>query len=104
LIAALQTQNAVIPAGVVQTGDEKIIIRVSGAFESERDLLAINFVANRKIIRLGDIAHVTRGPADPAQPVFRVGGRDGIGLAIAMRKGGDVLTLGRNIERAMTAI
>jgi multidrug efflux pump subunit AcrB len=104
LIAALQTQNAVIPAGVVQTGDEKILVRVSGAFESEHDLLAINFVANGKIIRLGDIAHVTRGPADPAQPVFRVNGRDGIGLAIAMRKGGDVLTLGRNIERAMTEI
>ena len=104
LIAALQRQNAVIPAGVVQTGDEKILIRVSGAFESDRDLLAVNFVANGKTIRLGDIAHVTRGPADPAQPVFRVNGRDGIGLAIAMRKGGDVLTLGRNIKQAMTDI
>ena len=53
---------------------------------------------------MGDIAHVTRGPADPAQPMFRVNGRDAIGLAIAMRKGGDVLALGRNVERAMTEI
>ena len=30
LIAALQAQNAVTPAGVVQTGDEKILVRVSG--------------------------------------------------------------------------
>lgn len=104
LIAALQAQNAVTPAGVVQTGDEKILVRVSGAFRSERDMLEVNFVANGRMIRLGDIARVTRGPTDPAQPMFRVNGREGIGLAIAMRKGGDVLALGRNVARAMTEI
>ena len=104
LISALQAQNAVIPAGVVQTSDEKILVRVSGAFRSVPDILAVNFVANGQTIRLGDIARVTRGPADPAQPMFRVNGRDGIGVAIAMRKGGDVLALGRNVEHAMSEI
>ncbi len=104
LIAALQAQNAVTPAGVVQTGDEKILVRVSGDFRSERDVLAVNFVANGRMIRLGDIARVTRGPADPAQPMFRVNGQDAIGLAIAMRTGGDVLELGRNVEHAMAEI
>ncbi len=104
LIAALNAQNAVTPQGVVQTGDEKILVRVSGAFRSEQDILAVNFVANGRIIRLGDIAHVTRGPADPVQPMFRVNGKEGIGLAIAMRKGGDILALGRNVERAVTEI
>jgi multidrug efflux pump subunit AcrB len=105
LIAALQAQNAVTPAGVVQTGDEKILVRVSGAFQSEQDVLAVNFVAkNGRMIRLSDIAHVTRGPADPAQPMFRVNGHHAIGLAIAMRKGGDVLALGRNVAGAMREI
>jgi multidrug efflux pump len=105
LVSALQAQNAVTPAGIVQTGDEKILVRVSGAFRSEQDVLAVNFITkNGRIIRLGDIAHVTRGPADPAQPMFRVNGRQGIGLAIAMRKGGDVLALGRNVEHAMAEI
>ncbi len=104
LIAALKAQNAVTPQGVVQTGDEKILIRVSGAFRTEQDILAVNFVANGRIIRLGDIARVTRGPADPAQPMFRVNGKEGIGLAIAMRTGGDVLALGHNIAHAMTEI
>jgi multidrug efflux pump subunit AcrB len=105
LVSALQAQNAVTPSGIVQTEDEKILVRVSGAFQSEQDVLAVNFVAkNGRIIRLGDIAHVTRGPADPAQPMFRVNGRQGIGIAIAMRKGGDVLALGRNVEHAMAEI
>jgi multidrug efflux pump len=105
LVSALQAQNAVTPAGIVQTANEKILVRVSGAFRSEQDVLAVNFVAkNGRIIRLGDIAHVTRGPADPAQPMFRVNGRQGIGIAIAMRKGGDVLALGSNVAKAMTEI
>ncbi|MBV8914170.1 MAG: efflux RND transporter permease subunit, partial [Acetobacteraceae bacterium] len=104
LIAALQSQNAVTPAGTVQTADEKIMVRVSGDFRSEKDLLAVNFVANGRIIRLGDIAHVTRGPADPAEPMFRVNGKQGIGLAITMRKGGDVLALGARITQAMREI
>jgi multidrug efflux pump subunit AcrB len=104
LIAALQAQNAITPAGVVQTGDEKILVRLSGDFRSEQDILAVNFVANGRMIRLGDIARVTRRPADPAQPMFRVNGKQAIGLAIAMRKGGDVLTLGQNVEHAMETI
>ena len=47
LIDALKSQNAVTPAGVVQTGDEKILVRVSGAFRSQQDFSAINFVAGR---------------------------------------------------------
>src|SRR4029078_1135702 len=66
LIAALEAQNAVTPAGVVQTGDEKILVRVSGAFQSEQGLLSVNFVANGRITHLGDIARITRGPADAA--------------------------------------
>ena len=104
LIDALKSQNAVTPAGVVQTGDEKILVRVSGAFRSQQDVLGINFVADGRIIRLGDIAQVTRGPADPAQPMFRVNGQQGIGIAIAMRKGGDIMALGHNVAEAMARI
>ena len=38
LIAALQAQNVVQPAGVIQTGYETLPLRVSGAFRSEQDV------------------------------------------------------------------
>ena len=44
---------------------------------------------------------IRRGFADPPQPMFRVNGEPAIGLAIAMRDGGDILALGNNIEQAM---
>jgi multidrug efflux pump len=101
LIAALQAQNAVMPAGSLQTGDEKLSIRVTGAFKSENDLLDVNFVSNGRLIRLRDIANVRRSLADPPQPMFRVNGKPAIGLAIAMRDGGDVLALGENVKKAI---
>lgn len=101
LIAALQTQNVVQPAGTIQTGNERLSLQVSGSFASEDDIRAINFVVGGRMLRLADIATVTRGFADPPQPMFRVDGEPAIGLAIAMRDGGDILQLGRSIGRAM---
>ncbi len=104
LISALQAQNLVSPSGTIQTGDEKLLLRVSGAFNSEQDILAVNFVSNGRLIRLRDIAEVHRAYADPPQPMFRVNGKPAIGLAIAMREGGDILTVGQNVEQAIREI
>ncbi|CAH1666426.1 ACR family transporter [Hyphomicrobiales bacterium] len=104
LLAALQAQNVVRPAGEVQTQDEKFSVRVSGAFQSEADLLNINFPVGDRMVRLADIATVRRGHADPPTPMFRANGREAIGLGIAMREGGDILALGSNIKKAMAGI
>ncbi|MFN9093156.1 MAG: efflux RND transporter permease subunit [Alphaproteobacteria bacterium] len=104
LIAALQAQNAVRPAGVVQTGLERLSLRVSGAFQNEADLAGVSFLAGDRLVRLTDIAEIRRGFTDPPQPMFRVNGRPAIGLAIAMRDGGDILALGDNLRREMRKI
>ncbi|MGD9803263.1 MAG: efflux RND transporter permease subunit [Hyphomicrobiaceae bacterium] len=104
LLAALQSQNLVRPAGTIQTDEEKLALRVSGAFQSEDDLMRVNFIAGGRVIRLADIATVRRGYADPPQPLFRVNGRPAIGLGIAMRDGGDILALGDNVKKAMATI
>jgi multidrug efflux pump len=101
LISALQAQNVVQPAGTIQTGNETLLLRVSGAFRSEEDVANVNFAVGGRMLRLSDIARVRRGFADPPQPLFRVNGQPAIGLAIAMREGGDILALGKNIKSAL---
>jgi len=103
-VTALQAQNVVLPAGVIQTGNETVALRVTGSFDTEQDILGVSFVADGRTIRLRDIARVRRGYADPPQPIFRVNGKDAIGLAIAMRDGGDILSLGRNLDAAMRRV
>ncbi len=103
IIGALQAQNAIRPAGTIQTDQERVFLRVSGSFDSERDIEAVTLVLGNRMIRLGDIATVRRGFADPPQPMFRVNGKPAIGLAIAMREAGDILALGANIKAEMAA-
>lgn len=104
LVSALRAQNVVQPSGTIQTGDEKLVIDVTGAFGSEQDIANINFAVDGRMLRLADIATVRRGYADPPRPLFRANGEPAIGLAIAMREGGDILQLGRNVDAAMAAI
>ena len=98
LIQTLQAQNAIQPSGTVDSEAEKIAIRVSGQFTSEESLKAINFRFNGRFFRLSDIAKVQRGYADPQQPMFRYNGRAAVGLAISMRKNGDVLAFGEHLK------
>ncbi len=104
ILATLQAQNLVRPAGTIQTGQERVFLRVSGSFDSEQDIESVNIVAGDRIFRLGDIATVRRGFSDPPQPMFRVNGKPAIGIAIAMRDAGDILALGRNIRSEMADI
>ena len=71
LIAALQAQNIVRPAGVIQTGNESVSVRVSGAFQSEQDIADVNFAVGGRMLRLSDIARIHRGFVDPPQPQFQ---------------------------------
>jgi multidrug efflux pump subunit AcrB len=104
LLKALAEQNAVIPSGDIQTKNEKILVQVSGKIRSEADLKQINFSVGSRLLRLSDIATIKRGYADPPQPIFRVNGKDAIGLATAMRQGGDILALEKNLSAAFAQI
>ncbi len=98
LMQVLQAQNALVPSGTVDSGPERIAIRVSGEFTSEESLKAVNFRFNNRFFRLSDIATVKRAYVDPPQPMFRYNGEPAIGLAVAMTVGGDVLALGHNVK------
>jgi multidrug efflux pump subunit AcrB len=104
VIDALRSQNAVVPSGVIDTGREKILLRVTGGFGSEADLTEVTLRANGRFFRLADVADITRGVVDPPQPSYRVNGHPAIGLALAMAKGGDNLRLGQNIRKRMAEL
>ncbi len=98
VVESLQTQNAVTPSGVIEAGPERISVRTSGKFASEKDLAEVNLKLNDRYYRLADIAEISRGYVDPASPEFRYNGKQAIGLAIAMQKGGNVQAFGKALH------
>ncbi|HWU71061.1 MAG TPA: efflux RND transporter permease subunit, partial [Pseudoxanthomonas sp.] len=95
---ALDAQNAETSAGFFETPSDRVQLRVGGEFKSVQEIRDFPIRAGGRTFKLGDIAEVKRGFSDPAQPKMRFLGQDGIGLAVAMRDGGDILKLGSTLE------
>jgi len=102
--AALQQQNALAPAGFVDTRTDRIWMRVDGGFGSVEQIRNTDLLVNGRHLRLGDIVRVSRGLSEPARPKMRVNGQPAIGLGIVMEKGGNVIGLGENLTAAMQKI
>ncbi|MCL7715659.1 efflux RND transporter permease subunit [Stenotrophomonas mori] len=95
---ALADQNAIVPASWFETPSDRVQLRVSGPFRSVEDIAAFPIRAGDRTVRLGEIAEVQRGFADPASPKVRFMGEDAIGIAVAMKGGGDILRLGKALD------
>ncbi len=95
---ALADQNAITPASWFETASDRVQLRVTGQFQSVADIAAFPIRAGDRTVRLGDIAKVKRGFADPASPKMRFMGEDAIGIAVAMKDGGDILKLGKALD------
>ncbi|WP_248805409.1 efflux RND transporter permease subunit [Pseudomonas sp. MWU13-2100] len=104
VVQSLQSQNAVTPAGVIEAGPERISVRASGQYASEKDLEAVNLKLNDRFYRLADIAEISRGYVDPPTPLFRYNGQPAIGLAIAMKKGGNIQDFGKSLHTRMDSL
>ncbi|UCU96290.1 efflux RND transporter permease subunit [Hydrogenophaga taeniospiralis] len=105
VLAALGQQNAVESAGAVQAPGDAVQVRVGGAFNSSEELRAMPIrAANGTQLRLGDIADIHLGYADPVQVKVRHNGEDSIALGISMAKGGDIIALGEALKGAVIDI
>ncbi|QXI33615.1 efflux RND transporter permease subunit [Pseudomonas promysalinigenes] len=104
VMQALQAQNAVTPAGVIEAGPERISVRTTGQFASEKDLQTVNLKINDRFYRLADIANIQRGYVDPPSPMFRYNGQTAIGLAIGMKAGGNVQVFGDALKHRMDQV
>ena len=104
IAAAIQTQGKMIPAGMIETETDNVYVRVTGAFDDVEAIRALPIRAAGRTFRLGDIASVTRRYAEPATPKMYFNGEPAVGIAVSMRPGGNILTLGTDLQKEIAAI
>lgn len=95
---ALEEQNAVAAAGFFETPTDRVQLRVSGRFDSVKEIRDFPIRVGDRTFRIGDVAEVRRGFNDPPAPRMRFMGENAIGLAVSMKAGGDILVLGQALE------
>lgn len=95
---ALEAQNAVVAASFFETPSERVQLRVTGRFQTVDEIRDFPIRVGDRTFRISDLADVRRGFNDPPAPRMRFMSEDAIGLAVAMKDGGDILVLGKALE------
>jgi len=101
---SLQRQNAVTPAGMIDTPTDRVFIRVEGAFDVLDTIREVPIESGGEMIRLGDIAEVKRGYVDPKSFTIRHNGKPTVALGVVMKENGNVLELGHQLEEALQEV
>lgn len=103
VMGTLQAQNAIIPSGVVDTGAERVLVRVTGQFTGEDSLEAINLRVGDRFFRLSDVATIRRAYQDPPDELFRFNGQEAVGLAVGMKSGANIIAFGEQLRATVQA-
>ena len=98
IFAALDSQNALSPAGSVETSGPQVVVRVDGAFDQLAKIRETPVVTKGRTLKLADVASVERGYEDPATFLVRHDGEPALLLGVVMREGWNGLDLGKALE------
>lgn len=101
IASVVKSQNAVTPSGMIETASDQVYLRITGMFDDLEAIRNLPIRTDGRTFRLGDIAIVTRGYAQPAEPKMFFNGKEAIGIAVSMEKGGNILTLGEDLNAAV---
>ena len=98
----LNTQNAVVDSGHLKQGGQRFRVTPSGSSADIDDLRAlIVSEGNGELVRLSDIAEVSRGLTEQPQQLYRDMGRPAISLGISFESGVNVVEVGARLEQRL---
>ena len=106
IIQDLSKQNAVVSAGNLQIGDNRLVIQPSGSIDSVESLrnLIVSSDGEGTLVYLKDIANVYRDYVDPSSFEVRYNGKPAIGLGISNVTGANVVAMGNAIDSKLRDI
>lgn len=100
LFDSLARQNAVAAAGAVESGAQRVPLRVTGALDGAQAVAEAPVEAGGRTFRLGDVASVSRGFVDPPDSLVRHLGEPALGLGVVMTKGSNIQSFGKAVAAA----
>src|SRR6266481_3373267 len=95
---ALVRQNAVTPAGSIDTQNQQVFIRLDGAFDGLQKIRDTPIVSGGRTLKLSEIADVERGYEDPPTFLVRHNGKPAMMLDVVMKEHFNGLNLGKALQ------
>ena len=105
VVKVLQSQNSIGPAGEIKSGNLTTPLYTEGYFQTENDIRnqVVGASKSGAIIRLGDIAEVSRSYAEPTSKIT-VNGNPAIILNVQMQEGHNIVKFGKEVTRELKEV
>ena len=101
----LGSQNVVVNAGNVQVGDDYLRISPTGDFQSVQEIgETLISSSERRLVRLKDIARITRAYEEVPRNIYYVNGKPGLSIGVSMAAGQNVVDVGRAFARKLDGL
>ncbi|BEU86806.1 multidrug efflux RND transporter permease subunit MexK [Selenomonas sp. TAMA-11512] len=100
-IELLKAQNAMMPAGAIDTETDDVYLRVTGDFADVEAIKNLPLNVGGKVYRVGDVAAVERRFVEPSDPKMYYRGEPAVGIAVSMEPGGNILRLGDSLRKVV---
>ena len=102
VLATLNNQNKTVYPGYFNSGDQRLRVAVNDSYHSVEDIKNLIIQGHEDDqLRLRDIASVTEGYEEPSRNEMRYDGKRAFGLAVSMEKGGNIVSLGKKVDREL---
>ncbi|MDD3864208.1 MAG: efflux RND transporter permease subunit [Eubacteriales bacterium] len=97
----LAAENINLPSGDVSKGSTQVIVRTLGEFGSVDELVNLPItVADRSILRLGDVATITRGIKE-IDSITRIDGKTAIGIMISKQSDANTVQVSKGLNKEL---
>lgn len=104
IVDTLRSQNAIVPAGSLDTRTDRVFVRVDGQFKNINDIRNLPIAVNGRVIKLGDFTTVHSGYEDPQTYTIRHNGQQVLMLGVVMTNDGNIVRLGEALNAAVNTI
>ena len=105
IASVLGSQNVVVDAGNVLVGEDYLRFSPTGDFQSVQEMgdLLISS-SERRLIRLSDIATITRAYEEVPNKIYYVNGQPGLSIGISMAAGENVVEVGHRLDQRLNSL
>lgn len=103
LIADLQAQNVILPAGALDADGVSLAIEANGDFKSVEEIGSIltQVSGSSSLVRLRDLLTVRRGYVDPPEQPVYFNGQPALMLAVEMNTSRDIQKVGKALKASV---
>lgn len=100
VIADLQSQNVILPAGQLDAGGTTLALEANGDFKSVEEIgeILTQISSTGDLVRLKDLLTVRRGFIDPPKEPIYFNGKPALMLAVEMNDTRDIQKIGRTLK------